>query len=60
MPDELRNTTFTFKDVNLVSPSLNFIAAESVLAPGATIADIKTVYTPYDIVLVGDLKEIVT
>lgn len=60
VPDELKNTTFAFADVNLVSPSLNFIAAESVLAPNATIADIKTVYTPYDIVLIGDLKDSIT
>jgi hypothetical protein len=48
------------EDVNLTSPSLNFIAAESILAPVAAIADIKTVYTPYDIVPVGDLKTTVT
>ena len=60
MPSELRDTVFRFEDINLTTPSLNFIAAERVLALVAAIADIKTMYTPYDIVLVGDLKTTLT
>lgn len=47
---------FQFKPVVLKSPNLNFIAAESVLAPGKTMVDVVGVYTPYDVMLLGNLR----
>jgi hypothetical protein len=54
---DLRSLNFDFKPVKLTSPNLNFIAAESVLAPGMTMVDIKGVHTPFDVMLVGDLRD---
>ncbi|KAF4970427.1 hypothetical protein FSARC_2547 [Fusarium sarcochroum] len=51
----VKNASVEFGAISLKSPNLNFIAAESVLAPGLTMVDVKTLNIPYDLILCGKM-----
>ncbi|KAF7547287.1 hypothetical protein G7Z17_g7836 [Cylindrodendrum hubeiense] len=55
--NNVQNGRIEFQDVVLRSPNVSFIAAESVLAPGATMIKTTHVDTPYDLILVGDMVD---
>ncbi|KAJ3805095.1 hypothetical protein F5876DRAFT_82193 [Lentinula aff. lateritia] len=57
VPQPLGDIELIFEDAKIVSPQLDLVAAESVLAPGMTIVHVDRIYCPYDVVLTGTMVE---
>ncbi|KAF2689359.1 hypothetical protein K458DRAFT_400132 [Lentithecium fluviatile CBS 122367] len=55
LPNDIQGMRFTFQDISLTLPELDFFATQNVFVPGQQAILAKRTISPYDFVVLGDI-----